>query len=126
MRWTDAPVRLSAVASVGGIDLELDDPDVVAGAVFLTTPDHFGNSPWTTEHLTAVPVDGQRVRVIGKRAVFVSLLTESVEAEDTMVDCLELAQRALDLEAAQESSRSRFDVQTSSTSLGGETAARSC
>jgi hypothetical protein len=88
------------VASVGGVDLELDDPDVVAGAVFLTTPDQVGTSPWTTEPFTVVPVAGQRVRIIGNQATFVSLQTGSFGAEDTMAACFEFAQRALDLEAA--------------------------
>jgi hypothetical protein len=88
------------VASVGGVDLELDDPDVVAGAVFLTTPDQVETSPWTTEPVAVVPVANQRVRIIGDQAVFVSLRTGSFGAEDTMVACFELAQRALDLEAA--------------------------
>jgi hypothetical protein len=100
VRLTDPRVRLAVVASVGGVDLELDDPDVVGGAVFLTTPDQVGTSPWTTEPFTVVPVAGQRVRVIGNQAAFVSLLTGSFGAEDTMAACFELAQRALDLEAA--------------------------
>jgi hypothetical protein len=88
------------VASVGGVDIESNDPDVVAGAVFLTTPDEVRTSPWTTEPVTVVPVDDHRIRVVGNQAVFVSLLTGSFGAEKTMDACLELAQRALDLEAA--------------------------
>lgn len=88
------------MASVGGVDLALDDLDVVAGAVFLTTPDQVGTSLWKTEPVAVVPVDDHMVRVIGNQAVFVSLMRGSFGAEDTMVACLELAQRALDLEAA--------------------------
>lgn len=88
------------MALVGGIDLEVDEPDVVAGAVFLTTPDQVGTWSWTTEPFMTVPVDAHRVRIVGNQAVFVSLMTGSFGAEDTMAACLELAQRALDLEAA--------------------------
>lgn len=88
------------MGSVAGVDLELDDPDVVAGAVFLTAPDQVGTSPWTSDPVRVVPVADQRVRLIGDRGVFVSLLTGSFGADDTMAASLEMAQRALDLEAA--------------------------
>lgn len=101
IRAADAPsCQTFLVASVGGVDLELDDPDVVAGAVFLTTADQVGISPWTAEPVTVVPVTRQRVRLVGSQAAFVSLLQGSFGADDTMVPCYELAQRALDLEAA--------------------------
>jgi hypothetical protein len=89
------------VASVGGIDLEIDDASVVGGAVFLITPDDVGPAAWTTEPVDVVDVDGHRVRLIGSRAVFVSLLTGSYGADDVMPQALEIAQRALDLAAAQ-------------------------
>jgi hypothetical protein len=94
------PCQTHRVASVGRVDLELDDPDVVAGAVFLTTPERLGASSWEAEPVALVPVANHRVRVIGDQAAFVSLLTGRFGAEDTMVTCFELAQRALDLEAA--------------------------
>jgi hypothetical protein len=89
------------VASVGGIDLEIDDADVVAGAVFLLTPDDVGSAAWTDEPADVVDVDGHRVRLIDSRAVFVSLLAGAPGADDVMAEALELAQRALDLEVAQ-------------------------
>lgn len=63
----------------------MDNADVVAGAVFLTTPDAVGTSPWTIEPLSVVPVAGHRIRVIGDQAAFVSLLDGSFGADDTMV-----------------------------------------
>lgn len=89
------------MASVGGIDLEIDDADVVAGAVFLLTPDDVGAAAWTDETVDELDVDGHRVRLIDSRAVFVSLLTGAPGADDVMAEALEIAQRALDLEAAQ-------------------------
>ena len=89
------------MASVGGIDLEIDDADVVAGAVFLLTPDDVGAAAWTDETVDELDVDGDRVRLIDSRAVFVSLFTGAPGADDVMAEALEIAQRALDLEAGQ-------------------------
>lgn len=88
------------MASVGGVDFETEEPGVVGGAFFLTTSDDIGCSTWAAEPIAAVPVDGQRVRVVGDRAAFVWLLTGSFGGDEIVEGSLEIAQRALDLEVA--------------------------
>ncbi len=88
------------MTSVGGVDLEISDNNVVAGAVFLMSLEGFGTADWSAEPPYVVEVDGQRVRLINGHAAFVSLRTGCSEPHAVMAQALEVAQRALDLEAA--------------------------
>ena len=90
-------VQYSAVAFVGGIDLELAEPRVVGGAIFsdLGQP---GAVMSAGPHRT-IDIDGHRVRLFPD-ATAVSLLSGSPKPDDIAASCLELAQRGLDLAAA--------------------------
>lgn len=114
------------MTSVGGVDLEISDNNVVAGAVFLMSLEGFGTADWSAEPPYVVEVDGQRVRLINGHAAFVSLRTGCSEPHAVMAQALEVAQRALDLEAARGKRHGASNASMSSTSSGGGLGIRRC